>query len=510
LLTSNAGSERLLKQGLAAAHAVVLTGSVADRDEAEYFLDWALSSGLALEDQMEAWLWLSRIAQTPDRKRECLENVLAIRPAHPDARREMAVLEGRLKPEDVRSDPWASGQGVSTISAGGAVEAKRFPCPKCGASVRFDVGIDVLTCQFCGARIDESGGLAGDAPRIGVEGQDVTEQDWVSAIYTSTGHDWHLPESRVLSCEGCGATVTFAPVRISAPCLYCGSPYVVKAAPPESSLREPDGVVPFAFDAPAAREHARAWLRSQSGRGGVPDDLHDLATMHDIQPIYLPFWTFSMGGEVRWSGYIRDDMGMGASLDNADTAMQVGGLALGMLTGHYDMAVNSFMNMTQSNSEGQGLTFQEGAVPVHLEGVTVPATTSGGADLLGDLKYDTKSALAYREELLLNSPAEVYTISMADASLRARDAVVAETDREITIYTGEMFGNEVASVRKDRRGITVVSYKLLLLPAWTAGYAYRGAEYRLVVNGQSGETRGHLPRRDGAIKRLFARPEGAK
>jgi hypothetical protein len=508
---STGGSERLLKQGLAAAHAVVFGGSEVDRKEAEFFLDWALSSGLPLNDQMEAWLWLSRIATTPERKKECLDNVLAIRPSHPDARRDMAVLEGRLKPEDVRADPWASGQGVAQSATVARGEARRFPCPKCGASMLMQPGMSTLTCQFCGAKVDEQGQLAGDAPRVGGS-EDVSEQDWVKAIYTGTGHDWHLPASRVLKCEGCGAVVTLAPARISARCLYCGSPYTVRAAPADSHLREPDGVVPFGFDAPAARDHARKWLSGQSGVGGAPDDLAALATLHDLQPIYLPFWSFDVGGEVRWSGYVRDDMGMGMGpgMDNFDTAMAVGGMmafgAMGVALGGDFVGPNMF-DLAGSQTEAQKQVFTEGAVPVHLSDVTVPATTSVAPRLLESLKYDAKAALPYKESLLASWPAEVYTVSIADASLKARQVAIADTDKDIKLLTGEVMGNEISSLTKDRRGMTVVSYKLLLLPAWTAGYAYRGKEYRLVVNGQTGDVEGFLPRKEGTINKLLGKRE---
>jgi hypothetical protein len=505
---SNGGSERLLSQGLAAAHAVVFTGSEVDREEAEFFLDWALNSELPLEDQMEAWLWLSRIATTPERKKECLENVLAIRPAHADARREMAVLEGRLKPEDVRADPWASGQGVAQGGAIASGEARRFPCPKCGASLLMQPGMSTLACQFCGAKVDEQGQLAGDAPSVGNANEDVSEQDWVKAIYTNTGHDWHLPTSRVLKCEGCGAVVTFAPARISALCLYCGSPYTVRAAPSDSHLREPDGVAPFGFDAAQAREYARKWLGEQTGVGSVPDDLASLATLHDLQPIYLPFWSFDIGGEVRWRGYVRDDVGIGPDMDHFDTAMVMGGMvafgAVGAVMGGEIVGSNLF-DLAQSQTEAQKLTFTEGAVPVHLDDVTVPATASVAPRLLAGLKYDTKAALTYREEMLASWPAEVYTVSIADASLQARQVAIADTDKDIKLLTGEVMGNEVSSLHKDRLGMTVVSYKLLLLPAWTAGYAYRGKEYRLVVNGQTGEVEGFLPKKDGTMTRLFGK-----
>src|SRR5690349_21574346 len=94
-------AEDLLQQGLAAAQ----SGDPRDRDQAEYFLEWVLRTDSDLDQQTQAWYWLSRITDDPKRKHECLENALAVNPADPDARRDMAILEGRLKPENMRANP---------------------------------------------------------------------------------------------------------------------------------------------------------------------------------------------------------------------------------------------------------------------------------------------------------------------------------------------------------------------------------------------------------------------
>ena len=501
---SAGGAQELLSRGLAAAQSAARSGDPRDHEEAEFYLEWALRDGLDVEGQIEAWLWLARIAGTQERKRDRLENVLAIRPSHPDARLEMAILEGRVKLEEVRADPWQSGQAVAVGGEGAtAGEARRFPCPKCGAQVVYRPGMANIGCQFCGAKLDAKGNLAGDASPVG--NQDVTEGDWIAAIHTEIGHSWHLPMSRVLECEGCGATVTFAPGRVSTQCQFCGSPYTVKSAPAGTELREPEGIVPFAFDGTHAGERVREWLRERSGQGGVPDDLARFATLHDLQPIYLPFWAFTVGGEVRWSGYVRDDLGMGANLGDMDNAMNAGGIALGVVTGNYEIAANSIANMAQARAEGRNLVYSSGAVPVHLDDIAVPATRSVPPRLLLGLKYDAGGAVPYREEMLASLPAEVYTVPISDASLQARESAIEATDKEIELFTGGITGGEATSLSKDRRGMTVVSYKLLLVPAWMAGYAYKGKEYRLIVNGQSGEVEGYLPKREGAINRLFGK-----
>src|SRR5215211_5786343 len=82
----------LLIYGVAAAKAD-------SKEEARNYLEWVLRTDADLDQQAEAWYWLSRITGDPKEKRDCLENVLSIYPRHPEARRDLAILDGRLRPE---------------------------------------------------------------------------------------------------------------------------------------------------------------------------------------------------------------------------------------------------------------------------------------------------------------------------------------------------------------------------------------------------------------------------
>jgi len=42
--------------------------------------------------------------------------------------------------------------------------------------------------------------------------------------------------------------------------------------------------------------------------------------------------------------------------------------------------------------------------------------------------------------------------------------------------------------------VSVISFKLALLPVWTSSYRYSGQTFQVVVNGNSGEVEGNVPR----------------
>src|SRR4051812_18915966 len=85
----SASSNDLLLYGVSAAKAD-------SKEEARFYLEWVLRDA-DVEQETEAWYWLSRITDDPAEKRNCLENVLAAYPKHPEARRDLAILDGRLK-----------------------------------------------------------------------------------------------------------------------------------------------------------------------------------------------------------------------------------------------------------------------------------------------------------------------------------------------------------------------------------------------------------------------------
>src|SRR5439155_11890945 len=229
------GARELLVRGVTAARAN-------SEEEARFHLEWVLRTDADLEQKTEAWYWLSRLARDPAERRACLENVLAGCPGHPEARRDLAILDGRLDPAEIvdHRQPVAP---LTPHAELGPQDVRGYRCPRCGGALRFDAGKRAVWCQFCGYRE----GAGPGPPGAGAPGQAVEEQDWVAAIYTARGHRWEVPTERLFACQGCGATQVVPPGQASATCPFCGSPYVVRAAE-ERELIQPEGVAPFAFD----------------------------------------------------------------------------------------------------------------------------------------------------------------------------------------------------------------------------------------------------------------------
>ena len=417
--------------------------------EARSYLERAIDSDATFDQQAEAYFWLSRVSDDAKQKREYLENVLAAQPAHPEARRDLAILDGKLKPAELvdHNQPIAP---VEVSAKPVAAEMHRSVCPQCGGKLTFDAAKKALRCHYCGFQKSEYESLA--------DGSSL-ERDFLLTLPTTRAHRWELPTERVLSCQSCGANFTLPPAQVAGACPFCASAYVVTASAP-GELIAPDGVLPFQFNYDEAVKRVRDWLRAQPFR---PDDLDKRAAIVRPRPVYLPCWTFDVSGEVKWRGYVE--------------------------------------RMTHDPLLGHRVERKlvEGEQPVWFDDLLVPASHSLPAKLLQPLlAYDTHALAPYTPDLLADTTVEVYQIALANASLVAHARAFEQAKGRIAY--GE--SSAAKDVTYNSLGIFIESYKLALLPIWLSGYRYQQKMYPLAINGQSGKIQGDVPR--GGLKKLMA------
>jgi tetratricopeptide (TPR) repeat protein len=87
---------------------------------------------------LQAWYWLSRVADSPDEQKTCLENVLAIDPGHMAVQARLAELRDQL-----------AERGQPSRTTGNVGEA---PVPRTPVEMRIsEAAIEPLLCPYCGA-----------------------------------------------------------------------------------------------------------------------------------------------------------------------------------------------------------------------------------------------------------------------------------------------------------------------------------------------------------------------
>ena len=402
------------------------------KEEGRRYLERAVEQD---REHSDAWLWLSATTDDPLEQKKYLEWAIAANPGSPEARRGLAILEGRLNPKDVLPQ----GAGVepqNPVQPAEAVARRTFVCPQCGGALRFDPEIVDLKCANCGfVEVVEEAAMA-DVQQV----MDVT-------LPTRKGHRWAEAE-REMTCEQCGATTIFPVGQTSAECPFCGSAALVSATD-DSELLTPNGVILMGFEADEARRILGNWL---GGGFFTPDDLTKLARGKGLHAAYVPFWIFEGTLTGRWQAEVLEGSGRER-------------------------------RWVQRN--GEHTFFYSNRLQV--------AATALPADLVKKAEpFALEKMVEYKPEYLAGWPAAAYNISLADASLEARAAMVADAKKQLVYKAAP--GQAVRNLEVSASEFSGVAYKLALLPLWVGAYTYRGKSYRVLINGQTKEVAGDKPK----------------
>jgi hypothetical protein len=218
------------------------------------------------------------------------------------------------------------------------------------------------------------------------------------------------------------------------------------------------------IDHDAARRAYQRWLDAHTERAQV--------TSGDVYGLFLPAWTFDVGGVLRWR---RGTPGANLSgTDDAELRISFsGGLHL------------------EVESDFEAGREEEGEQAVDVDDLLIAASHTLPVDLLTVLEdYEMEGLEPYRPGQLSDRPAEAYEIPVSDASLAARQRVLKTFRKRMP-----------PGVTLDSSQMLIYAYKLVLLPIWVTRYRVEETYYRVVINGQTGSVHGQTP--GGWFKKLF-------
>ncbi len=398
-----------------------------ERNEAIFHLERIILSGDTTDKmRAEAWLWLSEVYEDAANKRECLEQVLALEPTNGMARRGLALLDGRLRAEEI-VDPNQISQSVPEEPR--EVKAEQFVCPNCASRMIYAPDGQGLRCEFCGyvQPLGEEATRPAFAPH-----QEDMEQDFLVGLARLSGHVQPVA-MRALQCQGCGVEFVLTPEILSVTCPYCNHVYVTETAETQEIL-PPQALIPFATTEDQVKEALRHWFRAQ----GIKR-----VRLLPIVGIYVPAWTFDLSGKIGWQGMVQ---------------------------------------------RGKGMVFASGSGHVLRNDDLVLAQKRPSKHLRHALQdFDLKQLVPYDAAYLADWPAERYQIPLADASVKARGNLIRQIRQQPGELTD---WQPVQNLQLNTNGLMILSYKLILLPVWTVHYELERQTYELVVNGQNGRVYG--------------------
>jgi hypothetical protein len=119
-------SKELLRSG-------IIEAKTGNRETARRYLDRAIYMTSSHDVLAEAWFWMSEVTEAVIEKRKALENCLSHDLRHARARRSLAILDGKLKADEV-IDPNKLPSAPEGLRQ---ADAQRFMCPKCGLCARW-------------------------------------------------------------------------------------------------------------------------------------------------------------------------------------------------------------------------------------------------------------------------------------------------------------------------------------------------------------------------------------
>ncbi len=382
------------------------------------------------------WFWMAAITDDPQEQREHLEKALALDPTNEAARKALLKLQGSLGQSSAPEATPFSSQAAGLVSASAAAT---FTCPQCGGRMRFDPQKQDLVCEYCGHVI-------ADAERsLGAFGDD----SFHVAMHTSAAHAW-ASTRLALVCKRCGADSLLPPETKTIACPYCGSNSLVRPETP-LELYDPNGIILFKFLPEQAETQARAWL----AEGWLtPDDIKQQARRLELRPVYLPFWRFDGYLAVPWSCEV----------------------------------------MVNNNMRGQEQWEpRSGVYTEFFKDILAPGSTALPWRQAARVNpFELNSVVEFTPDHVAGWPALTFDRSLSDASLDAREQVMAGLRARVPGLVE--VGSQKRSLKLGVSSWGDVSFQHLLLPFYLGSYTYHGQRFSLLVNGQTGKIWGEKPR----------------
>lgn len=341
---------------------------------------------------------------------------------------------------------------------------RMFPCAQCGADLEFHIGLQSLSCGFCGhvQQLD-----------ISAEG-DVAEQDFqamLSRLREQRAARKEQPEEAAfanaaataqhseVTCGACSGTVEFYGTLTSTECPWCGNPVQLEGVHQASPDRIPvDGMLPFLIDREKARQNLANWVRS---RWFAPSSFLRDGVEGKFQGVFLPYFTFDAMTATAWSGRRGD---------------------------HYYVTVGS--GKDQRRERRTSWRSVSGRFQRFFDDICVLAGKGLRRDLIQALEpWPLTQITPFNPQLMAGITARTYDIELDACFVEGKRRMDEMIHADVRQRIG---GDEqiVSSVNTHYAGIT---FKHLLLPAWLMTYRWNNKPWQVFINATTGEVQGERP-----------------
>lgn len=330
-------------------------------------------------------------------------------------------------------------------------DVKRHNCKNCGADMVFDPAVGKLACPYCDAQLTITTNLA-----------DLVEEDFGSFMERAASEARPIAEgAKQVSCDSCGATVSFVPPTTATDCDFCGAKLVAQPIDADP-LVAPKGVLPFSIENKKASKALKEWT---SSRWFAPSALKTMAQHGKAESIYVPYWTFDADTNTDYTGQRGEDY---------------------QETEYYTDSEGNEKSRTVTHTNWYHTS---GGVFRHFDDLPIPATTSVLPDYLDRLKWDFEALTSYDPGYLSGHKAQAYQVTLEQGFEKFQDvtAQMLRTDVEYDI------GGDRQVIESMDTDYSNVTFKHILVPVYAGAYRLSDKSYQVIVNGRTGEVFGERP-----------------
>lgn len=336
-------------------------------------------------------------------------------------------------------------------------DVNKYPCPSCGALLKFTPGKDLLKCDYCGHE-DEAIQATEEVEEYSYEQYfNVDQSELVQLSNTALE----------ISCDRCGASITFEPPQTSGKCTFCAADIVCQPTIANPTL-VPEGIVPFAIGRQEARKHLMNWLR---GQWLAPNQLKNLAQPERIKGVYLPFWTYDSYSITDYTGK------RGTYYYTTETCTTTNE------EGEEEETTREVRHTSWSPTSGRVKRF--------FDDVLVAATelvNNQRLDALEPWNLDT-SLRPYEPSYLAGFEAQCPQMQLKEGFELAKKVMEIEIKQDIK----NNIGGDTQEICSFSTAYSAITFKHILLPVWLTSYRYKNQQYQVLINANTGEVQGDHP-----------------
>jgi DNA-directed RNA polymerase subunit RPC12/RpoP len=332
---------------------------------------------------------------------------------------------------------------------------RKFPCPQCGARLDFHPGDRALKCPYCN-HVEE----------IPTSAAEVRELDFEHYLRTRGGESRIEGRSTQVRCPGCGAVVLLEDKVVTDHCPFCTT---ALTSTPESAedMIPPESLLPFVIDRKQARAAFVEWL---SGLWFAPNALRKVATLGQVNGVYLPFWTYDAMTFTFYQGQRGDDYQETETYTEQDAQGNT---------------VTRTRTVTRTH-----WTYVSGEVQAFFDDILICASKSVPVHHIIRLPpWDLERLEGFQPAFLSGFKTERYAVDLRDGFEAAK--VVMEM--EIRRLCCQQIGGDHQRIDSMATQYAGVTFKHLLLPTWLASYRYFDRVFQVLVNGRTGKVAGDRP-----------------